>query len=49
LRFKGYGMPNIRSGVRGNMIGIVKHILPEKLDEDDKKLLEQLSKRENFK
>ena len=49
LRFKGYGMPNIRSGVRGNMIGIVKHVLPEKLDEEDKKLLEQLSKRENFK
>ena len=49
LRFRGYGMPQFNSETRGNMIGVVRLIMPEKLDEEDKKLLEQLCERDNFK
>jgi molecular chaperone DnaJ len=49
LRFKGYGMPHFNSETRGNMIGVVKLIMPKKLDTNDKKLLEELSEKENFK
>jgi molecular chaperone DnaJ len=49
LRFKGYGMPKFNSETRGNMIGIVKLVMPKSLDADDKKLLEQLGERKNFK
>lgn len=49
LRFKGYGMPHFNSETRGNMIGVVKLIMPNKLDANDKKLLKELSEKENFK
>ena len=49
LRFKGYGMHKFNSETRGNMIGVVKLVMPKSLDADDKKLLEQLSERKNFK
>ena len=49
LRFRGYGMPQFNSEKRGNMIGVVKLVMPEKLNAEDKKLLEQLSERDNFK
>jgi DnaJ-class molecular chaperone len=34
---------------RGNMIGIIKLVMPERLDTEDKKMLEQLCEKENFK
>ena len=49
LRFKGYGMPQFGSEVRGNMIGVVKLVMPKKLDENDKKLLGELCEKDNFK
>jgi molecular chaperone DnaJ len=49
LRFRGYGMPKFNSDVRGNMIGVVKLVMPEKLNSEDVKLLEQLCERDNFK
>ena len=49
LRFKGYGMPHFNSDRRGNMIGVVRLVMPEKIDEEDKKLLAQLCERDNFK
>jgi DnaJ-class molecular chaperone len=42
-------MHKFNSDTRGNMIGIVKLVMPKSLDADDKKLLEQLSERKNFK
>jgi len=49
LRFKGYGMPRFGSEVRGNMIGVVKLVMPKKLDDNDKKLLGELCEKDNFK
>ena len=49
LRFRGYGMPLFNSDARGDMIGVVKLVMPEKIDEEDKRLLEQLCERDNFK
>ena len=49
LRFKGYGMYKFGTEERGNMIGIIKLVMPEKLDTEDKKMLEQLCEKENFK
>lgn len=49
LRFRGYGMPQFNSNTRGNMIGVVKLVMPEKINDEDKKLLEQLCERENFR
>jgi molecular chaperone DnaJ len=49
LRFRGYGMPKFNSDVRGNMIGVVKLVMPEKLNDEDVKLLGQLCERDNFK
>ena len=49
LRFKGYGMPYFNSDERGNMIGVVKLVMPKKLDESDKRLLQELCEKENFK
>lgn len=49
LRFRGYGMPKFNSDVRGNMIGVVRLVMPEKLNDEDVRLLEQLCERDNFK
>ena len=49
LRFRGYGMPLFNSDARGDMIGVVKLVMPEKINEEDKRLLEQLCERDNFK
>jgi len=49
LRFKGYGMPLFNSDTRGNMIGVVKLVMPKKLDDNDKKLLGELCEKDNFK
>lgn len=49
FRFKGHGMPIYGGSGRGNMIGVVKLIMPEKLDDEDKKVLEELCEKDNFK
>ena len=49
LRFKGYGMPHFNTDTRGNMIGVVKLVMPKKLDDNDKKLLGELCEKDNFK
>ena len=49
LRFKGYGLYPYGMNTRGDMIGIVKLILPKKLTTEEKKLLNQLKESENFK
>ena len=49
LRFKGYGMPHFNSDERGNMIGVVKLVMPKEIDEEDKKVLEGLCEKDNFK
>lgn len=51
LRLKGYGMPGYRGdrNTRGDMFVAVNYALPEKLDDEDKRLLEQLCERNNFK
>jgi molecular chaperone DnaJ len=48
LRFKGYGMPQYNTDRRGNMIGIVKLVMPKTIEDDERKLLEELSKKKNF-
>jgi DnaJ-class molecular chaperone len=42
-------MPQFNSDVRGNMIGVIRLVMPEKLDDEDNRLLEQLCNRDNFK
>lgn len=49
FRFKGYGMPFFNSDERGSMIGVVKLVMPKSIDEEDKKVLEGLCEKENFK
>jgi molecular chaperone DnaJ len=49
LRFKGYGMPKFNSSNRGNMIGVVKLVMPKAITEDERKLLEELCEKDNFK
>ena len=49
MRFKGYGMPHYNSDKRGNMIGVVKLAMPKNISVDNKKLLEELSEKEEFK
>ena len=49
FRFKGYGLPRYGVGLPGNMIGIVSIIVPKQLNDNEKRLLEQLKKEEHFK
>lgn len=50
LRFKGYGIPLYgNENVRGDMIGFIKIIMPSKINDEEKNLLEALKKCENFK
>ena len=49
LRFKGYGLPLYKTNDRGNMIGVVKLVMPNKLNDKEKELLNELKKQENFK
>ena len=50
LRFKGYGIPLYgNENVRGDMIGFIKIIMPSKINDEEKKLLEALKKSENIK
>ena len=51
FRFKGYGLPmyNGSPNMTGNMIGIVNILTPKKLNDNEKRLLEELKKEEHFK
>lgn len=49
MRFKGYGMPKYNTNAHGNMIGVVRVIMPTKLNNNEKKLLSELKKEEHFK
>ena len=49
LKFSGYGLPIYGTNMRGDMIGIVKIIMPNKLSNDEKKILKELKKKEHFK
>ena len=51
LRFKGYGLPRYGNtiGSLGNMIGIVSVTVPKTLNDNERKLIEELKKQEHFK
>ena len=51
LRFKGYGLPRYGNtiGSPGNMIGIVSVTVPKTLNDNERKLIEELKKQEHFK
>lgn len=50
IRFVGKGMPNYDNPRHyGNMYGIVKLILPTKLNDTEKRILNELKEQENFK
>jgi len=40
--FRGEGIANVHSGLKGNLIAILKIVYPEKLNEEQKELLEKL-------
>ena len=43
ITFRGYGLPHYKnSNVRGNMIGVIGHIMPKKLTDEQKKILSDL-------
>lgn len=49
LRFKGYGIPIYGTNTCGNMYGIVNLVIPKKVNDKERKLLEELKEQENFK
>lgn len=49
VRFTGYGMSIYGTNKRGNMLGVVRLVLPQKLDEDEVKLLKELKEKKHFK
>jgi molecular chaperone DnaJ len=49
LRFKGYGLQALGKATRGDMLGVVKLILPTKLNKEEKEILSKLKESENFK
>lgn len=49
MRFVGYGMPVYGSNNYGDLYGIVKLKMPKKISTEEKKLLESLKDKENFK
>jgi molecular chaperone DnaJ len=48
MRFGGYGMPKYGSNEYGDMFGEVRIIMPKKINDNERKLLEELKKEENF-
>jgi molecular chaperone DnaJ len=49
LRFRGYGIPKYGTNSCGDMIGIVKIKIPSKVNDEEKKILQNLKEHENFK
>ncbi|MAJ46078.1 MAG: molecular chaperone DnaJ [Planctomycetes bacterium TMED75] len=48
FKVAGSGLPNLRSRTRGDMIVIVQLVVPTKLDEEQRKLLEQYAEMEEI-
>ena len=48
FKIAGAGLPNLRSRARGDMIVIVQLVVPTKLDEEQRKLLEQYAEMEEI-
>ena len=49
LRFKGYGLQAFGKSTRGDMRGVVKLIMPAKLNDEEREILSKLKESENFK
>lgn len=49
MKFKGYGMPKIGTNEYGDMYGEVRLVMPKKLSYEERKLLQELKTKENFK
>ncbi len=49
LRLKGKGIPDINGYGRGDILVVIDIHVPAKLTQEEKKLVEQLSEKENFK
>ena len=49
LEIKGKGMTELNSYKRGDLIVIIKHVIPTKLNDDEIKLLKKLKEMPNFK
>ena len=49
IKFEGKGMPIYDNGGNGNMYGVVSIDIPKELNDDEKKLIEKLSKMPHFK
>ena len=49
LRLRGKGLPNVNSFGSGDLLVYVNVWIPKKVSRDDEKLLQELSKSENFK
>lgn len=50
IRFGGKGLPVFNhDNLHGNMIGVIKLVMPKKLSEEEIELLKQLKEKENFK
>jgi DnaJ-class molecular chaperone len=50
FRFKGYGLPRYGTtiGNNGNMIGIVSITVPQSINANERKIIEELKKQEHF-
>lgn len=48
FRLSGKGLPNLRSGRRGNLVVIAQLIVPKRLDEHQRELLEEYAKTEKI-
>src|SRR5690606_23049765 len=48
FRIEGAGLPNLRSGKRGDLVVIVQLVVPRKLTEQQKKLLAEYAKTESL-
>lgn len=48
FRIDGHGLPNLRTGRRGDLVTIVQLIVPKKLNESQRKLLEQYAQTEDL-
>ena len=50
IRFGGYGLPSYEhNNVRGNMIGIIKLVMPKSLTSEERSILENLKGKPNFR
>lgn len=49
MRFAGYGMPKYGTNEHGDMFGEVRVKMPKEINAEERRLLEELKKKENFK